>query len=154
MGKIVKKNRRKRNLVLLIVIVLFLMLGFGYSFLTSNLNIQGSLDVSALPTLKATSSSDITAFRSTTYRDSIKTITLGTTITEPAGTIESWDVSAKQDGRVMAYIVTNPDDATKYDLYIYGDGALYANADSKYAFSYFNSLVTIHKYGKYVFFLF
>ena len=67
MGKIVKKSRRKRNLVLLIVIVLFLMLGFGYSFLTSNLNIQGSLDVSALPTLKATSSSDNTAFRSSNF---------------------------------------------------------------------------------------
>ena len=35
----------------------------------------------------------------------------------------------------MAYITTNQTDNTYYDLYIQGDGHLYANKDSKYLFA-------------------
>ncbi len=81
------------------------------------------------------STTDKNAFRSDAYRNKIKTITLSKTIKEPDNVIESWDYSQNQDGNVMAYITTNQDDNTMYDLYIQGNGHLYANEDSSYLFS-------------------
>jgi len=86
------------------------------------------------PIIKATSSSDTTAFRSNTYRNNIKTITLGEEINVPDNAVASWDISADSSGNVMAYVMTNEDDNTKYDLYIQGDGKLYANPVSSYLF--------------------
>ena len=96
--------------------------------------IQGSYN-KELSVLRATSSSDRTAYRSDTYRNNIKTITLDDHINPPSGYIESWDVSEGNNGNVMAYITTNGDDSTMYDLYIQGNGHLYAPEDSSFLFS-------------------
>ena len=93
--------------------------------------IQGSYN-KELSVLRATSSSDRTAYRSDTYRNNIKTITLDDHINPPSGYIESWDVSEGNNGNVMAYVVTNSEDNTMYDLYIQGNGHLYAPEDSTY----------------------
>ena len=84
--------------------------------------------------LKSTTESDRSAFRSDTYRNSIRTITLDDHINPPSGYIESWDVSEEQNGNVMAYIVTNSEINSMYDLYIQGNGHLYAPEDSSYLF--------------------
>ena len=89
-------------------------------------------DCTKMAIIKATPSNDITAFRSDTYREKIKTITLDDQINPPANVIESWDIGEHQNGDVMAYITQNIDDNTMYDLYIQGDGSLYANEDSSY----------------------
>ncbi len=74
-------------------------------------------------------------FRSETYLYYIKTVTLGDEISPPDNVIESWDIGVHQNGDVMAYITANASDNTKYDLYIQGDGALYANTDSSFMFA-------------------
>ena len=84
--------------------------------------------------IKTTSETDTSAFRSPTYKQKIKTITLDDQINPPNNVIKSWDIGEHQDGDVMAYIKANPDDNTMYDLYIQGDGNLYANEDSSFLF--------------------
>ncbi len=79
-------------------------------------------------------SNDKTTFRSDTYRRNIKIINLDNEINPPANVIESWDIGVAQNGNVMAYITQNANDNTKYDLYIQGDGVLYANPNSSNLF--------------------
>ncbi len=77
---------------------------------------------------------DKTAFRADEYRENIKTITLSDTMNPPANVLESWDIGVDQNGNVMAYLTQNANDNTKYDLYIQGNGTLYANTDSSFLF--------------------
>ena len=74
----------------------------------------------------------------------IKTITFGDEINPPANVIESCDFGIHQNGDVMGYITLNATDNTRYDLYIQGDGALYAPNDSSYLFSYYSTLSQIN----------
>ena len=139
-----KKNYRK--LICLLAFAYLFFMTIGYSALSTNLNVDGVAVIKGQPVavLAATSSNDTSAFRSSTYEKKIKTITLEDKINVPDDAVESWDVSATQDGRVMAYVVTNPDDSTKYDLYIQGDGSLYANQNSSYLFYGMRAVQTIN----------
>ena len=129
-------NKRKRLIITNVFLALFLLLGIGYSTLNTNLNIIGDLLVKKYtePIIITTSQFDKSAFRSDTYREKIKTITLDSNINPPENVIESWDIGAAQNGNVMAYITQNSDDNTMYDLYIQGKKHLYANEDSSYLF--------------------
>ena len=83
-------------------------------------------------------------YLSTTYRDNIKTITLSGIIDEPDNVVESWDIGVEQNGNVMAYLVTNSEDNTMYDLYIQGDGGLVANPNSEKLFLRLSNLEKIN----------
>ena len=96
------------------------------------------------PTIKKYNSSTSTDIKSSTYRFKIKTITLGDIINPPADVIDSWDIGVDKNGNVMAYITQNPEDNTKYDLYIQGNGYLFANEDSSYLFSDLRGVETIN----------
>ena len=73
----------------------------------------------------------------------VKRIILDTKINTPANAIATADLSEAKDGRVMAYVVVNSVDNTKYDLHIEGDGSLYMNANSSYAFSSYSNVEEI-----------
>lgn len=94
--------------------------------------------------LKSTYYEDDSYFRSSTYKEKIKTITFQDTINVPGDAIESWDIGVAQNGNVMAYVVPNVDDSTYYDLYIQSDEQLYANYDMLYWFSDFVNLDSIN----------
>jgi len=113
-----------------------LFLGIGFSVLGTDLGITGIINLAKyrLPIIRATSQTDQTSFKSLTYRDKIKTITLDDEILPPDNVVASWDISEARNGNVMAYVTPNEDDNTKYDLYIQGNGHLYANEDSSYLF--------------------
>ena len=113
------------------------------SFEVEYIQDDGTSNEVIAPILAATSYSDTSAFRSDTYKQNIKTITLEEEINIPDDAIESWDVGEAQNGNVMAYIVPNVEDSTMYDLYIQGDGALIANENSSYLFENFNNLQII-----------
>ena len=138
-----KKNYRK--LICLLAFAYLFFMTIGYSALSTNLNVDGVAVIKGQPVavLAATSSNDTSAFRSSTYEKKIKTITLEDKINVPDDAVESWDVSASQDGRVMAYVVTNSADSTMYDLYIQGDGSLYANENSSCLFYYMSAVQEI-----------
>ena len=136
-----KYTRRKRRFDnrkyrIFAILVFVLSLTVGYSLLSTGLGITGNITLSKYkePIIRTTSSSDTTAFRNSTYRDKIKTITLDDEINAPDNVVASWDIGVAQNGNVIAYITTNQDDNTKYDLYIQGDGHLYANENSSYLF--------------------
>ena len=150
MRKFRTKNSNKRKLILNIFLFLFLLIGVGYSTVFTNLGINGNIVLLNYRDLniKQISSTDRTAFRSDTYRENIKTITLNDSISAPSGVIESWDISETGNGGVMAYIVQNANDNTKYDLYIQGNGRLYSNKDSSYLFGGLTSLETINNLNK------
>jgi surface protein len=82
-----------------------------------------------LAILKATTSSDSSAFRSSTYKEKIKTITFENNINIPDNAIKTWDIGIAQNGNVMAYVLLNESDSTYYDLFIQSNSQLYANED-------------------------
>lgn len=118
---------------------------FGVSYIQADSNKTAK---QSQPTIKASSVSDRSAFRSDTYRENIKTLTFNDTISPPSNVIESWDIGVDENGNVMAYITANSTDNTKYDLYIQGDGKLYANPDSEFLFSELKGLDSINNIDK------
>ena len=78
------------------------------------------------------------------YKESIKTITFEEEIDIPDVALESWDVSENKDSTVMAYIKTNTNNPTYYDLYIQGNGKIYANPNSSHLFSGFTNVDSIN----------
>ena len=53
----------------------------------------------------------------------------------PSEAVQSWDVSERQDGSVMAWIVDDTETEGYYKLYIGGDGGVTANPNSSTLFS-------------------
>ena len=78
------------------------------------------------------------------YKEKIKNITFEYEINIPEDAEESWDVSAYNNGLVIAYIKTNKEDSNYYDLYIQGKERIYANPNSSSMFSGFNYVDSIN----------
>lgn len=95
-------------------------------------------------TLMSTTKSSTTAFWG--YRDKIKTITFQDSINIPSDITDEykWDVSSTSNGKVMAYIALNSSNPSYYNLYIQGDGRIYANPDSSYLFYNFKNVDSIN----------
>ena len=79
------------------------------------------------------------------YRKEIRNVTFQDSINIPASVQENhkWDVSVSQNGKVMAYVVPRNTSPETYDLYIQGDGKVYANPDSSFLFDEFRNLDSI-----------
>ena len=95
-------------------------------------------------TLVTTTKDNTTAFWG--YRDKIKNITFQDSLNIPINITDEykWDISSTGNGKVMAYITPNANDSSYYDLYIQGDGELYANPNSEYLFFEFKSVDSIN----------
>ncbi|MCD7892780.1 MAG: DUF285 domain-containing protein [Erysipelotrichaceae bacterium] len=89
---------------------------------------------------------DVSVFGSDEWtRSHIKTITFLDSLSYmPSDAYDSWDVSEKDDGSVMAWIVEIEDDEEMYDLYIAGDGGVDANEKSSDMFRYYTNLTSIN----------
>jgi len=81
------------------------------------------------------------------YRESIKNIIFENKINIPNDAYKSWDISSTKNNMVVAYIKTNPNDANYYDLYIQGEGRIYANKNSSEFFYGFYNLDSIKNLG-------
>ena len=79
------------------------------------------------------------------HRSKIKNVTIQNSINIPASVPASdkWDVSVSGKGKLMAYVVPNASDASYYDLFIQGDGKVYANPDSSFLFDEFRYIDTL-----------
>ena len=75
-------------------------------------------------------------------RDSFEIITTVDNKNVPEGAIDSWDVSAAQNGSVMAWYLDADNDG-KYELYIGQEDGVKANPDSAYAFYSFQNVEKI-----------
>ena len=78
------------------------------------------------------------------YDEQIKTITFEDGINIPDDAYMSWDVSSTGNGKVMAYIIPNSSNSSFYDLFIQGDGEIYANKNSSYLFRGFKNVEKIN----------
>ena len=82
----------------------------------------------------------------------IKTITFESTLDPKEGVAYTYDISANQDGSVMAYLVENgtvqspvtQESIPAYDMYIQSNGKVYANYDSSWLFGLFGNLTEIN----------
>ena len=82
----------------------------------------------------------------------IKTITFEDTLNPKDGAAYTYDISANQDGSVMAYLVENgtvqipstQEAIPAYDMYIQSNGKVYANYDSSMLFAVFMNLTGIN----------
>ena len=82
-------------------------------------------------------------FHSSEYKSKITSIvTKGDTII-PEGVIESWDISEKQNGSVIAYIEDDGTGSGTYKVTIGGEGKIIANYDMSAYFSSFSSLTSL-----------
>ena len=77
------------------------------------------------------------------YREKITAIEILNNKNIPSEAVQSWDVSERQDGSVMAWIVNDTENEGYYKLYIGGDGGVVANHDSSTLFSQFINVKTI-----------
>ncbi len=79
------------------------------------------------------------------YSSSITSIVFEDWINIPADIAESkkWDVSAENNGSVMAYIESDGGNSSKYRLHIQGEDGVIANTNSSYLFDHFSNLTSI-----------
>ena len=95
------------------------------------------------PIIQSWSSSSTTDFHNSTYRENIITATFLDNKEIPSNAKVSWDVSSEKNGSVMAWVIPDETDSTKYHLYIGGDGGVIANKNSSYLFRNFTALTEI-----------
>ena len=76
--------------------------------------------------------------------DKIKTITLQASLTAPTGYVDTWDASYSQNGTVKAWVVTNAEDTTMYDLYIGANNGIIAPSDGYMLFAFYTKCTKIN----------
>ena len=82
-------------------------------------------------------------FHSSEYKSKVTSIvTKGDTVI-PEGVVESWDISEKQNGSVIAYIEDDGTGSGTYKVTIGGEGKIIANYDMSSYFSFFTNLTSI-----------
>ena len=83
-----------------------------------------------------------TTFGKNIARANFESLTIVDNIDIPETAIDSWDVSAEQNGSVMAWYL-NENNNTFFELYIGQEDGVIANPNSSYALSYFRYLKTM-----------
>lgn len=116
----------------------------GYAAFQTNLNISAKGNIieksRIIRSWDRTSNED---FHTDFYKENIITVTFLDTNNVPDNVIESWDVSAKKDKGVMAYVVNSASEPKKYDLFIGANKGVIANEDSSYMFYAFSGMKSI-----------
>ena len=79
------------------------------------------------------------AFWQSAYNSKISTVDVLTNKDVPTDAVESWDVSAKQDKSVMAWIINDSGNSGMYKLYIGGDGGVSAPSNMMALFYNFSN---------------
>ena len=113
-----------------------LFLCVGYAAFSTNLSITAKGNIKeksrVIQSWEETSQTD---FHSYFYKESIVSATFLDNNAVPNNAVESWNVSEdKEKGGVIAWVVPNINDNTKYDLYIGANGGVIANPNSSYLF--------------------
>lgn len=138
-----RKNNQRKIIIFSLIGLLFIMV-VGYSAFQTNLNInvKGNI-VERSRVIQSWTNSSSEDFHTTYYKENIVSATFLDSNAVPSDAVESWDVSVDKDKGVMAYVVTNTDDNTKYDLYIGANKGVIANENSSSLFYKFINLASI-----------
>ena len=82
------------------------------------------------------------AYRSTEWRDKIKSIEFKNKLSIPSNAVVSWDLSPEEDNSVVGYLIPI-DNSNLYKLVISANGYINAPIDSKYLFAGMTNLESI-----------
>ena len=85
-----------------------------------------------------------TDFHSLTYRNNIKTVDFLDNKNIPNNAVETWDISLNGDGKVIAWLINDPENEGYYKLYIGANGDVVANPDSSHLFFAMQGLEAIN----------
>ena len=147
MRRIGKYRRKKQKKILIIgSLSLLLFLCVGYAAFQTNLSITAKGNIKEKTrVIQSWEQNSQTDFHSDFYKQNIVSATFVNNNKVPSNATESWNVSQdKENGGVMAWVVPNNNDNTKYDLYIGAKSGVIANEDSSHLFYYFTNLNTIN----------
>ena len=137
-----KKYKKQKKIILVSTFCLLVIMGIGYAAFQTNLKIiaKGNIKEKSR-VIQSWSSTDQTDFHSDFYKENIVSAIFVDNNNVPNNATESWNVSEdKENGLVMAWVVSNKEDSTKYDLYIGAKGGVIANENSSYLFNYFTEI--------------
>ena len=137
MRKIGRYRKKKQKKILIIgSLSLLLFLCIGYAAFQTNLSITAKGNIKEQTrVIQSWDANSQTDFHSDFYKQNIVSATFLDNNNVPSNAAESWNVSEdKRHGGVMAWVIPNSNDNTKYDLYIGARGGVIANEDSSYLF--------------------
>ena len=142
-----RRHRRSKQKKFLIIgsLSLLLFLCVGYAAFSTNLSLKAKGNIKEKTrVIQSWDENSQTDFHSDFYKQNIVSATFLDNNDVPSNATESWNVSEdKENGGVMAWVVPNNNDNTKYDLYIGAKSGVIANEDSGYLFYYFLGLTSI-----------
>ncbi len=141
------RRKRKNNKIIIIgSLSLLLCLCVGYAAFQTNLTITAKGNIKEKSrVIQSWSSTDQTDFHSDFYKENIVSATFLDNANVPSNATESWNVSEDTShGGVMAWVIPNSEDSTKYDLYIGANDGVIANENSSYLFGKFIALRKIN----------
>jgi len=135
-----RKRKKQRKIILASTVVLLCIMSAGYAAFQTNLNIsaKGNI-VEKSRTIKSYTRQSNEDFHSDYYRSKIVTANFRKTTEVPEHAVDSWDVSEKKDGGVIAWVVKSNTEGY-YDLFIGAKDGVIANENSNFLFYNFQSL--------------
>ena len=140
------RSKKQRKILIIGSLSLLLFLCVGYAAFSTNLSITAKGNIKEKTrVIQAWSATDQTDFHTDFYKENIVSVTFLDNNNVPSNATESWNVSEdKENGGVMAWVIPNNNDSSKYDLYIGAKSGVIANEDSSHLFYYFTKLNTIN----------
>ena len=147
MRKIGRYRRRKQmKIIVMGSLSILLFLCVGYAAFSTKLSISATGNIKEKSrVIQSWTGTDQTDFHSDFYKQNIVSATFLDNNKVPSNAAESWNVSEdKENGGVLAWVVPNNNDNTKYDLYIGAKGGVIANIDSSFLFYNFQNVVNIN----------
>ena len=140
-----RRNSKKKLIILSLICFLFIMVG-GYAAFSTNINIiaKGNI-LEKSRVIRSWPKNSNEDFHTDYYRENIVSATFVNNNNVPDNATESWNVSEdKNKGGVMAWVIPNNEDSTKYDLYIGANNGVVANENSSNLFYNFQKVESIN----------
>ena len=141
-----RQIKKQKKILIIGSLSLLLFLCVGYAAFSTNLSITAKGNIKEKTRIiQSWGDNSQTDFHSDFYRENIISVTFSDNNNVPSNATESWNVSEdKENGEVMAWVVPNNEDSTKYDLYIGAPAGVIANEDSSWLFAYFTGVNEIN----------
>ena len=140
------RKKKQKKIIIISFLCLMLFLCVGYAAFSTNLSITAKGNIKEKSRIiKAWNYTDQTDFHSDFYKQNIVSVTFLDNNNIPSNKVESWNISEdKENGGVLAWVIPNNNDNTKYDLYIGAKDGVIANIDSSNIFYNFINLETVN----------
>ena len=140
------RRRKQKKIIVMGSLSILLFLCAGYAAFSTKLSISATGNIKEKSrVIQSWTGTDQTDFHSDFYKQNIVSATFLDNNKVPSNAAESWNVSEdKENGGVIAWVVPNSSDNTKYDLYIGANGGVIANEDSSFLFYNFQNVREIN----------